>query len=161
MGGGCPSGTGKSTVQQTKSLSCVRTKIALFCPLQCTRRERPQRHGDPRESEIWKQAPSSAWVSSKDASHLFGTWQCLPQVSLQEQKAQNIWIQPWPVRLTWLGVVLQTEVSKVQFPVRAHVWGSVPVRERASGNRLMFLSFSSSLPYHFSRINKKKKQCFR
>ena len=59
-GGGCPSGTGKSTVQQTKSLSCVRTKIALFCPLQCTRRERPQRHGDPRESEIWKQAPSSA-----------------------------------------------------------------------------------------------------
>ena len=35
---------------------------------------------------------------------------------------------PWLVWLSGLGVVLQTERSRVRFPVRAHAWvaGSVP-----------------------------------
>ena len=29
---------------------------------------------------------------------------------------------PWPVWLSWLGIVLQGERLLVQFPVRAHAW---------------------------------------
>ena len=63
-------------------------------------------------------------------------------------------IQPWPVWLSWLGIVLPSERWLVWFLVRAHAWvaGSCPVWAHIRGNRSMFLScmdvslFFPSLP---------------
>ena len=30
---------------------------------------------------------------------------------------------PWPVWLSWLGIILKTKKYQVQFPSRAHAWG--------------------------------------
>ena len=72
--------------------------------------------------------------------------------------------QAWPLWVSWLGVVLQTERSQVQFPVRAQAWvaGSVPgqsaCRRQLIGVSLLHWcfspSFSPSLP--LSRISKRK-----
>ena len=68
------------------------------------------------------------------------------------------------MRLSWLGVILQTESFTVQFPARAHagVTGSVP-QCGAGGNRLMFLShidvsclLSPSLPLSLESIKEKQ-----
>ena len=42
---------------------------------------------------------------------------------------------PWPVWLSWLGIILQSKRSPVQFPVRTHTWV-----EGSRGNWSMFLS---------------------
>ena len=34
----------------------------------------------------------------------------------------NIKFTPWPVWLNWLGIVTQSEMSQVRFPVRARAW---------------------------------------
>ena len=59
------------------------------------------------------------------------------------------YVLPWLVWLSGLSASLQTKVSPVQFPVRAHAWvaGQVPSRGRTRGNHtLMFVSLSFSLP---------------
>ena len=66
-------------------------------------------------------------------------------------KDVNIKIEkPWPVWLSGLNTVLQTERLQVWFPVRAHSWvvGQVPgVRGGERGNWSMFLShIDVSLP---------------
>ena len=58
--------------------------------------------------------------------------------------------KPWLVWLSGLSTGLCIKGSPVQFPVRAHAWGSgqVPSRGRVRGNHTLIflsLSFSSSL----------------
>ena len=63
----------------------------------------------------------------------------------------KLWKQPWPVRLSGLGIILQSERSLVWFPVRSCAWvaGSVPVwgtyEKQSIDVSLSYRCFSPSL----------------
>ena len=68
---------------------------------------------------------------------------------------------PWPLWLSWLGVVQKTGRSQVRFPVRAHAWvaGSVPSQgayERqptsvSVSHRCFSPTLSPSLPFSLKK----------
>ena len=72
---------------------------------------------------------------------------------------------PWLVWIHWLGIILQTKRSQVQFLVRAHAWvsSSVPTQDTCKGEPINVslsnwcFSPSVSLPSPLSRINKGKR----
>ena len=77
---------------------------------------------------------------------------CFDEMTQDEfKKGQRV---TWPVWLSWLGVILQSQRSLVPFLVRAMpaLWAWSPVGVRVRGKRSVFLSLSFSLLSPLSKI---------
>ena len=74
-------------------------------------------------------------------STMFSRFFCV--VALISILFKKILMSPWPVWLSWLGIIPQKERSLVWFPVRAHAWvvGSEP-GQGTYKRQLMYVSLS-------------------
>ena len=80
-------------------------------------------------------------------------------------QAPREWRETWPLWLSWLGVVLQSKRSPVQFPLRARAWfeGSLPgggtwERQPIDVSLPLFLPSFSSLYKYINKIFLKKRR---